>query len=56
MAMLLAEELEVGLDQVRLEHAPPNDALYANSILHIQTTASRPRSAPSGRRCARPAR
>jgi isoquinoline 1-oxidoreductase beta subunit len=38
LAMLLAEELEVGLDQVRLEHAPPNDALYANSILHIQTT------------------
>jgi isoquinoline 1-oxidoreductase beta subunit len=38
MAMLLAEELEVGLDQVRLEHAPPNDALYANAILHIQTT------------------
>ena len=38
MAMLLAEELEVGLDQVRLEHAPPNDALYANSILHIQST------------------
>src|SRR5467141_1952063 len=28
----------VGLDQVRLEHAPPNDALYSNSILHIQTT------------------
>ena len=38
MAMLLAEELEVDLDQVRLEHAPPNDALYANSILHIQST------------------
>src|SRR6267154_2517871 len=38
LAMLLAEELEVGLDQVRLEHAPPNDALYANAILHIQTT------------------
>src|SRR6266446_5288594 len=38
MAMLLAEELEVGLDHVRLEHAPANDALYANSILHIQTT------------------
>ena len=33
MPMLLAEELEVGLDQVRLEHAPPNDALYANAIL-----------------------
>src|SRR5258706_13501536 len=38
MAMLLAEELELGLDQVRLEHAPANDALYANSILHIQST------------------
>jgi isoquinoline 1-oxidoreductase beta subunit len=38
LAMLLAEELEVGLDQVRLEHAPPNDALYANSILHVQST------------------
>jgi isoquinoline 1-oxidoreductase subunit beta len=38
LAMLLAEELEVGLDQVRLEHAPPNDALYANALLHTQTT------------------
>lgn len=38
LAMLLAEELEVGLDEVRLEHAPPNDALYGNSILHTQTT------------------
>jgi isoquinoline 1-oxidoreductase subunit beta len=38
LPMLLAEELEVGLDQVRLEHAPPNDTLYANAILHIQTT------------------
>lgn len=37
-AMLLAEELEVGLDQVTVEHAPANDALYANSILHIQST------------------
>jgi isoquinoline 1-oxidoreductase beta subunit len=38
MAMLLAEELEVDLSRVRLEQAPPNDALYGNSILHIQTT------------------
>src|SRR6516164_5662136 len=30
--MLIAEELEVGLDQVHLEHAPPNDQLYANPI------------------------
>ena len=57
LAMLLAEELEVDLDQVRLEHAPPNDALYANPILaHPDDRAFRPRSAPSGRRCARPAR
>src|SRR5712675_3190233 len=38
LSMLVAEELEVELDQVRLEHAPPNDALYANAILHVQTT------------------
>src|SRR5258705_1911428 len=38
LAMLLAEELEVGLDQVKLEHAPPNDALYGNAILHRQLT------------------
>ena len=38
LAMLLAEELEVDLDQVQVQHAPPNDALYANSILHIQST------------------
>jgi isoquinoline 1-oxidoreductase beta subunit len=38
LPMLLAEELEVGLDQIQLQHAPPNDALYANAILHIQTT------------------
>ena len=30
-AMLLAEELEVGLDQVQLEAAPPNAALYSRS-------------------------
>ena len=38
LSMLLAEELEVDLAQVRLQHAPANDALYANAILHIQTT------------------
>jgi isoquinoline 1-oxidoreductase beta subunit len=36
--MLLAEELEVGLDQVRLEHAR-RTTRCANAILHIQTTA-----------------
>ena len=30
--MLIAEELEVDLQQVRLEHAPPNPKLYGNPI------------------------
>ena len=38
MPMLIAEELEVGLDQVQLEHAPPNDKLYANPIFGDQET------------------
>src|SRR5213596_2989940 len=38
MPMLLAEELEVGLDQVRLEHAPPDDKLYANGLFGFQAT------------------
>jgi isoquinoline 1-oxidoreductase beta subunit len=31
--MLIAEELEVDLKQVRLEHAPPNPKLYGNPVL-----------------------
>ena len=38
MPMLIAEELEVGLDQVQLEHAPPNDKLYANPFFGDQET------------------
>ncbi|MGF6228227.1 isoquinoline 1-oxidoreductase beta subunit [Inquilinus ginsengisoli] len=37
-AMLLAEELEVGLDQVRIEHSPPSDALYGNPLIGAQLT------------------
>ena len=33
ISMLIAEELEVGLDQVRVEHAPPNPKLYGNPLL-----------------------
>ena len=40
MAMLLAEELEVELADVRLEPAPADNALYANSILHEQQTGA----------------
>jgi isoquinoline 1-oxidoreductase beta subunit len=40
MPMLVAEELEVGLDQVKLEHAPPSDQLYANPLLGGQVTGA----------------
>ena len=40
LSMLLAEELEVELDQIQVQHAPANDALYANSFLRIQTTGA----------------
>jgi len=39
--MLIAEELEVDLNQVRLEHAPPNAKLYGNPLLGgIQATGN----------------
>ena len=36
--MMLAEELDVGMDQIRVEHAPPNEALYATPLLGEQAT------------------
>src|SRR5260370_13024018 len=39
--MLIAEELEVDLKRVRLEHAPPNEKLYGNPLLGgIQATGN----------------
>jgi isoquinoline 1-oxidoreductase beta subunit len=39
--MLIAEELEVDLEQVRLEHAPPDEKLYSNPLIGgIQATGS----------------
>jgi isoquinoline 1-oxidoreductase beta subunit len=38
--MLIAEELDVTLKQVRLEHAPPNEKLYANPLLGVQATGN----------------
>jgi len=38
--MLIAEELEVDLKQVELEHAPPNEKLYANPLLGVQATGN----------------
>jgi isoquinoline 1-oxidoreductase beta subunit len=40
MPMLIAEELEVPLDHVRVEHAPPNDKLYANPLVGFQMTGA----------------
>jgi isoquinoline 1-oxidoreductase beta subunit len=36
--MLLCEELEAGLDQVKPEPAPPNEALYKQPLLQLQAT------------------
>jgi isoquinoline 1-oxidoreductase subunit beta len=39
--MLIAEELEVELKQVRVEHAPPNEKLYGNPLLGgVQATGN----------------
>src|SRR5207245_3860137 len=38
MPQLVGEELEVGLDQVRLEHAPPDEKRYANPLFRFQAT------------------
>ncbi len=38
MPMLIAEELEVDLSQVQLEHAPPDDARYAEPFFGVQET------------------
>src|SRR5262249_53829914 len=39
--MLIAEELEVDLSQLRVEHAPPNEKLYGNPLLGgIQATGN----------------
>ena len=36
--MMLAEELDVGMDQIRVEHAPPNEELYSMPLLGGQIT------------------
>jgi isoquinoline 1-oxidoreductase subunit beta len=40
IAMILAEELDADLARVSLEHAPPNDTLYANPTFGIQVTGN----------------
>ncbi len=40
VAMILAEELDADLSQVTLQHAPPNDKLYANPTFGLQVTGN----------------
>ncbi len=40
LPMLVAEELEVGLDQVVLEAAPPDGALYSDAVNGEQVTGT----------------
>ncbi|MDB5395329.1 MAG: aldehyde dehydrogenase [Rhodospirillales bacterium] len=40
VAMILAEELDAAFDNVTLEAAPPNDALYGNPTFGIQVTGN----------------
>jgi len=40
IAMILAEELDAAIDQVTLEHAPPNEKLYANPTFQVQATGN----------------
>jgi isoquinoline 1-oxidoreductase subunit beta len=40
ISMLIAEELEADLKQVRVEHAPPNEKVYANPLLGVQATGN----------------
>jgi isoquinoline 1-oxidoreductase beta subunit len=38
LPMLIAEELEVDVDKVALEHSPPDDKVYANPLIGLQLT------------------
>ena len=40
ISMILAEELDADWAQVAVEHAPPNDALYANPLFGLQVTGN----------------
>jgi isoquinoline 1-oxidoreductase subunit beta len=40
ISQILAEELDADFAKVALEHAPPNDALYANPVFRIQVTGN----------------
>jgi isoquinoline 1-oxidoreductase beta subunit len=40
LSMVMADELDADWSRVRVEHAPPDESLYANPMLSIQATGS----------------
>jgi len=38
LPMLIAEELEIDVDKVAVEHSPPDDKIYANPLIGVQLT------------------
>jgi isoquinoline 1-oxidoreductase beta subunit len=38
LAVMVAEELEIGLDQITLKEAPPNEEIYNDKLLNFQAT------------------
>ncbi len=40
LPMLIAEELEVDVDKVAIEHSPPDDKLYVNPLVGFQLTGA----------------
>ena len=40
LPMLIAEELEVDVDKVAIEHSPPDDKLYVNPLIGCQITGA----------------
>jgi isoquinoline 1-oxidoreductase beta subunit len=40
LPMLIAEELEVDVDKVAIEHSPADDKMYANPLLGVQITGA----------------
>ncbi len=40
LPMLIAEELEVDVDKVGIEHSPPDDKVYVNPLIGVQLTGA----------------
>ena len=38
LAVMVAEELEIGLEQITLKDAPPNEQIYNDKLLNFQAT------------------